>query len=126
MLLGIAGFSAAVGIFTEMEMAKLTSSHQSVENVIISLLRQIGAAKSEFALEKKVSPDYVPTEADLLPYIKPDKEGKLPHVGPERYVLNAIGKEPYAILDKGWRILNRSMGDWSRYAITNGTTYRLP
>ena len=73
-----------------------------------------------------VSPDYVPTEADLLPYLKPDKEGKLPHVGPERIVLNAISEAPYAIFDKDWTIYKDDL-DWADDpSITNGTIYRLP
>ncbi|MGA3267457.1 MAG: hypothetical protein ABSE16_11610 [Verrucomicrobiota bacterium] len=120
--------SIPIGIFTETELIRLAKPHpnQSIANAIINHLRQIDAAKAELALEKKVSPDYVPTEADLLEYIKPDKKGKLPHVGPERYVLNAINEEPYAIFDKGWRMSENFGGMWSRYVITNGTVCRLP
>ena len=89
---------------------------------IIDHLRQIDAAKNQFALEKKTSLDYIPTEADLTPYIRL-QDGKLPHVGEERYVLNPIREAPYAIFDKNRRI--RRHGFSEDYTITNGTTYRL-
>jgi len=89
---------------------------------IINNLRQIDAAKYQFALEKKVSLDYIPTEADLTSYIRL-QDGKLPHVGPERYVLNPIREAPYAVLDKDWRI--RRHGWHEGYTITN-RIYRLP
>jgi hypothetical protein len=123
--LGIAALAVVLAIITIMSLPSPTTinTRGSIQNAIINNLRQIDAAKNEFALEKKISPDYVPTETDLLAFIK---EGKIPHVGPERYVLNAIGKEPYAIFEKDWRI-RRSDSDWSEgYTITNGTTYRLP
>ena len=126
--LGIAGLAVVFGIFTEMGMAKLSdpSPHHSVSLAIVNNLRQIDAAKNEFALEKKVSPNYVPTEPDLLLYIKPNKAGKFPHVGTERYVFNSINEAPYAVLDNGWRFLNISFSvDWSRVVFTNGTVIRL-
>lgn len=126
--LAVAGLAAVLAIITMMSLPSPTiiNTRGSIQNAIINNLRQIDAAKNEFALEKKISPDYVPAEADLLTFIKSDKEGKIPHVGPERYVLNSIREEPYAIFDKDWKI-HRDNWDWSEeYTITNGTTYRLP
>jgi len=130
MQLGVAGLAVVLAMITMMSLPGPTiNTRFPIPIVIIDNLRQIVAAKSELVLEKKVSPDYVPTEADLLLYIKPDKEGKLPHVGPERYVLNAISEEPYAIFDKDWTIYGdyEDDSDWPfGYTITNGTIYRLP
>ena len=129
--LGVAGLAIALAIITMLSLPGPTiintyNAKTSILDAIINNLRQIDAAKQQFALEKKVSPDYVPTEADLLPYLKPDKEGKLPHVGPERIVLNAISEAPYAIFDKDWTIY-RDDRDWAAGpSITNGTIYRLP
>jgi hypothetical protein len=80
------------------------SRGHSVQNTIINNLRQIDAAKLQFAFEKHLPEDYVPTEAELAPYL-----GRLGHegirrVGPERYVLNPICEPPCAVLDSDWRI----------------------
>ncbi len=126
--LGIAGLAVGFGIFSDLRMTNLANPPpvRSVNNAIMNNLRQIDGAKQQLALEKKLSPDYVPTETDLLLYIKPDKNGKFPRVGPERYVLNSIKDSPYAVLDNGWRFLNISFSeDWSRVVFTNGTVIRL-
>jgi hypothetical protein len=126
--LGVAGVAVVLAIITMMSLPNPTiiNTGGSIQTAIVNNLRQIDGAKNEFALEKKASLDYVPIEADLIAFIKSDKDGKFPQVGPERYVLNAISKEPYAIFDKDWRI-HRSDSDWSEgYTITNGTIYRLP
>lgn len=125
--LGIAGLAVGFGIFTEMRMAKLADPDpgRSAAWAIVRNLRQIDAAKQQLAQEKKLSPNYVPTETDLLLYIKPDKAGKFPHIGPERYVLNSINEAPYAVLDNGWRFLRISFSvDWFRVVFTNGTVIR--
>jgi hypothetical protein len=115
--------SVLMGLISMMSLPSFVSSGSSIENAVINNLRQIDAAKNQFALEKKVSPDYIPTEVDLTPYIHL-RDGKFPHVGEERYVLNPIRENPYAILDKDWRI--RRHGLREGYTITNGTIYRLP
>ena len=116
-------FASLMGIFSLISFPSFTSSGSSNDNRIINNLRQLDAAKNQFALEKKTSLDYIPTEADLTPYIRL-QDGKLPHVGEERYVLNPIRQAPYAISDKDQRI--RRHGFSEGYTITNGTTYHLP
>ena len=91
---------------------------------VVNNLRQIDAAKREFILEKNPPTNYVLTEADLTPYIKLNAEGKIPHVGPERYVLNPLNQPVYAILDSGWRIRRR--GWHEGFGFTNGTIFQLP
>lgn len=86
---------------------------------IMTNLRQIDGAKQQLALEKKLSSDYVPTEAELAPYL-----GRFFHpVGPERYVFNSIGKTPYAVLDTDWRIPRRR---WRQGYTIPKQEYHLP
>src|SRR5208282_3386971 len=82
-----------------------------VRNSVINNLRQIDAAKNEFALEKKLPPDYVPTEADLAPYLIGGTNYFNRTGGPLRYVLNPINKPPYAILDSDWRFRGRGLSE---------------
>jgi len=100
-------------------------SPSGINNAVINNLRQMDAAKNQFALEKKVSPDYVPTEAELAPYLL-HGTNFFNIVGgwPVRYVLNPINKPPYAIIDKDWRIRRRGL--YEGFTITNVTIYRLP
>jgi hypothetical protein len=92
--------------------------------VIINHLRQIDAAKNEFALEHKVDPSYVPTIADLSPYIRLT-DGKLPHYGPECYVISAITNPPYAILTNDLWVPRRGWQE-GHLVGTNGQIFRLP
>ena len=90
--------------------------------VVIHQLNQIDAAKEQFALDKKVPSDYVPTSTELVPYLnhgadffktEPDK--------PIRYILNPINQPAYAILYRDWRI--RRIGWNEGYTFTNGTLF---
>jgi hypothetical protein len=92
--------------------------------VIVNNIRQIDAAKNEFALEHKVDPGYVPTVADLSPFIRL-RDGDLPHYGPENYVINAISNLPYANLTNDMWVPRRG---WKEGFLvgTNGTIFRLP
>jgi hypothetical protein len=123
MRLGVAGLSILAGFLLMVSLPSFVGGGSSLQYAIINNLRQIDAAKNQFALEKKVLPDYIPTKADLTPYILL-RNGKFPQVGPERYVLNPIREAPYAVLDNDWRI--RRHGWREGYTITNGTIYRLP
>ena len=93
-------------------------------NAVINNLRQVEAAKNQFILEKKTSPDQIITEQDLTPYIKLNSEGKIPHLGPARYILNPVGQPVYAVLDSDWRIPRR--GWHEGFTFTNGTIFHLP
>jgi len=89
---------------------------------ILNNLRRIDGAKQQLALEQKLPLDFVPTEADLLPYLT--REGdRFPRVGKERYVLNAINEPPFAMLDDDWRIRRRG---WTQgFTIPKSTIFRL-
>lgn len=91
---------------------------RAVKNAIVNNLRQLDAAKQQLALEKGLSPDHVPNETEPSPYV--------PHfhrIGPERYVLNAIRDEPYAVLDSDWRIRRQGWREGITYLKGD---YRLP
>jgi hypothetical protein len=96
----------------------------AIRNAIINELRQVDAAKNEFILEKEPPPDYIVTEADLKPYIKLNKEGRIPRFGPERYVLNSQNEPVSAVFDSDYRIRRR--GWHEGFTFTNGTVFRLP
>ena len=73
--------------------ATASSSKVSQRNACINNLRQIDAAKNQFALEKgKKSGDPV-TEADIKPYIKLDANGNLPKCpAGGKYTIGNIGE----------------------------------
>jgi hypothetical protein len=81
------GFLAAIAV-PNFEKARATSQ----QNACINNLRQIQAAKNEWALEKGKSQTDVPTWDDLQPYIA----GKVPLVCPAggTYSLNAVDEPP--------------------------------
>jgi hypothetical protein len=67
----------------------------SPANACINNLRQIDAAKNEWALEKGISNGIVATENDIKPYIKLDSKGNLqkcPSGG--IYTIGKIGEPP--------------------------------
>lgn len=95
-----------------------------IRNSVINNLRQIDGAKQQFALEKKLSSDYLPTEVDLAPYLLHVTNFFHRSTGPIRYVLNPISKPPYAVLYSDWRFRRRG---WKEgFTITNGTLFQLP
>jgi hypothetical protein len=61
-------------------------------NACINNLRQIDAAKQQWALEKSKTADTVPTEQDLLPYFKDGIFPACPSGG--TYAINAVGEVP--------------------------------
>jgi len=100
------------------------SSPRAPVPAIRTNLMQIDAAKEQLALDKRLPPGQVVTEADLAPYLKygPDFF-TLRRVGTERYVLNPIGVEPYAVFDAAWRV--RRHGWTEGYTIRKGTIVHL-
>ena len=74
-----------------------TGSH----NACINNLRQIDAAKNEWALENKKTNGVVCTASDITPYIKLDAKGNLPKC-PQGgiYTIGKIGEPPTCSLGK--------------------------
>jgi len=67
----------------------------SQRNACINNLRQIDAAKNEFALEKRKANGAVVTEADIKPYIKLDASGNLPKCpAGGKYTIGKVGELP--------------------------------
>ena len=64
----------------------------SMENACINNMRQIEAAKNEWALEKGKDPGDVPTAADLTPYIAGGKFPVCPSGG--TYTIGAVSNSP--------------------------------
>jgi outer membrane lipoprotein-sorting protein len=84
----------------QMPRARTTSnaaiaSENSQRNACINNLRQIDAAKNEFALEKGKANGYVVTEDDIKPYIKLDADGNLPKCpSGGKYTIGKVGENP--------------------------------
>jgi chromosome segregation ATPase len=73
---------------TEQQQAKLAAN----ANACINNLRQIDAAKQQWALDKEKTADAVPTAQDLLPYLKDGIFPVCPDGG--NYTINAVGELP--------------------------------
>ncbi len=69
--------------------------YQTSANACINNLRQIDAAKQEWALEMNKTKGAVVTEADITPYIKLDANGNLPKCpAGGTYIIGRIGENP--------------------------------
>jgi hypothetical protein len=67
----------------------------SQRNTCINRLRQIDAAKNQWALENNKTADAVPTATDIAPYIKLDANGNIPGCpAGGAYSINAVGLPP--------------------------------
>ena len=67
----------------------------AARNTCINHLRQIDAAKQQWALEKNKTADAIPTVQDIAPYIKLDANGNIPGCpSGGTYTLNAVGELP--------------------------------
>ncbi|HXF10666.1 MAG TPA: hypothetical protein VN625_07780 [Desulfuromonadaceae bacterium] len=113
-----------VGIVSAALLPPFMDGYDSVPNRIINNTLQIDAAKNQFLFEKHPPTNYVVTEGDLIPYVKRAKDGKLPRVGSERYVLNPWDQPVYAVFDKDCWIPRK--GTRQGFVITNGTEFHLP
>jgi outer membrane lipoprotein-sorting protein/predicted RNase H-related nuclease YkuK (DUF458 family) len=71
------------------------SKETSQRNVCINNLRQIDAAKNEWALEKGKANGTAVTEDDIKPYIKLDADGNLPKCpSGGTYTIGKVGEKP--------------------------------
>jgi hypothetical protein len=69
--------------------------YQTAGNSCINNLRQIDAAKYEWALENHKTNGAFVTENDLTPYIKLDAEGNIPKCGlGGKYIIGRVGEDP--------------------------------
>ena len=75
----------------------LAQAEQAVaeRNTCINHLRQIDAAKQQWALENNKTADAVPTAQDIAPYIKLDANGNIPGCpSGGTYTIGAVGVPP--------------------------------
>jgi chromosome segregation ATPase len=72
--------------------AQQAEAEAGERNACINNLRQIDAAKQQWALEKNKTPEAIPTVQDLLPYLKDGAFPVCPSGG--TYTLNAVGELP--------------------------------
>jgi chromosome segregation ATPase len=72
--------------------AQQAEAEAGERNACINNLRQIDAAKQQWALEKNKTPEAIPTVQDLLPYLKDGVFPVCPSGG--TYTLNAVGELP--------------------------------
>jgi len=91
-------------------------------NFIRNNLRQLDGGKQQLALDRALSDGHVIGEADLAPYLK--RSSPFPaRAWNERYVLNPIGTEPFAIVESDYRVRRRG---WTEgYTVPAGTVARL-
>jgi hypothetical protein len=72
--------------------AQQAEAEAGERNACINILREIDAAKQQWALEKNKPANAIPTAQDLLPYFKDGIFPACPSGG--TYVLNAVGELP--------------------------------
>ncbi len=71
------------------------ASAEGMMNSCINHLRQMDAAKNQWALENNKTSDAIPTERDIAPYIKLDADGNLPKCpAGGTYTINAVSVSP--------------------------------
>lgn len=97
-LLTVLAVLAIVALLAAISLPNFVKARStSKSNVVINNLRQIDAAKQQWALENKKTADAAPTEADLKPYLT---GGKMPQpVAGETYVLGRVSDEPAVEVD---------------------------
>jgi hypothetical protein len=91
--LGIAWAVFMIPLMMAIAIPNFVKARETAQmNACINNLRQIDAAKQEWALEKGKSPGDVPTVADLVPYLKDGKFPICPSGG--TYTIGAVSNAP--------------------------------
>jgi hypothetical protein len=91
--LGIFAAISTIGLLSAIAIPNFVKArNQSMENACINNLRQIQAAKNEWALEKGKTPGDVPTGYDLTPYFQSGKFPVCPAGG--TYTIGAVSNAP--------------------------------
>jgi hypothetical protein len=102
-------------------LARVPREH-APRNFIRNNLRQLDGAKQQYALDRSLSDGDVIGDADLAPYLK--RSSPFPaRAWNERYVLNPIGTEPFAIVESDYRVRRRGWREG--YTVPAGTVVRL-
>jgi competence protein ComGC len=91
--LGILLGLIAIPMVLAIAIPNFVKARETVQmNVCLSNLRQIDAAKQQWALDNKKQATDIPTESDLAPYLKGVATLKCPAGG--TYQINAVGEKP--------------------------------
>jgi hypothetical protein len=85
-----------IGLIVVVVIPNFIKTHStSAQNPCINNLRQIDAAKNEWALEKGKTNGTVATENDIKPYIKLDSNGNIPRCpSGGKYTIGKVGENP--------------------------------
>ncbi len=106
--IGIFAAIAVMGLLTAIAIPNFVKARNtSMQNACINNLRQIQAAKSEWALEKEKGPGDVPTANDLTPYFAGSKFPVCPAGG--TYTIGPVSNTPTC------SIPNHSLKDYPSY-----------
>jgi chromosome segregation ATPase len=85
-------------LVTEKQEARTAAQASEAGNerdTCMNILRQIYAAKQQWALEYNKTADAIPTAQDIAPYIKPDASGNIPACPTGgTYMIGAVGEPP--------------------------------
>ena len=96
LITGYAGILVAIsmiGLLSAIAIPNFVKARQvSMQNACINNLREIQAAKNEWALENSKEPGAVPTEYDLTPYLRDGKFPVCPAGG--SYTIGAVSNAP--------------------------------
>jgi hypothetical protein len=117
----VSAFAILGGAILFSSLARVPRVH-APRNFITNNLRQLDGAKQQLALDRSLPEGSVIAETDLAPYLK---RSRLFPAGPwnERYVINPIGTEPFAIVDSDYRVRRRGLTEG--YTVPAGTVVRL-
>src|SRR5215472_9308899 len=87
---------AIIGLLAAIAIPNFVKARNTAQATgCINNLRQIDGAKQTWALEKGQGPDSVPQQADLLPYIKPDRNNNIPGCpAGGQYTYGSVGNLP--------------------------------
>jgi hypothetical protein len=86
-------FAAALMVFALPNFIKARST--SAANACINSLRQIDAAKNQWALENAKTNGVIVTENDIKPYIKLNSKGNIPRCPQSGiYTIGKVGENP--------------------------------
>jgi len=117
-VLAVSGICLLVGFVVAIVVPRFVAGMlASSANACINNLRQIDAAKAEWALENGKTNGASVTENDIKPYIKLDANGNIPRCAlGGAYTIGRIGEDPTcSVGNRAWpntHALNYTSGSW--------------
>jgi general secretion pathway protein G len=108
----------------------IRARYETSANACINNLRQIDAAKNEWALENEKTNGAIVTENDIKPYIKLDSNGNLPKCpAGGTYTIGRVGEDPKcSIGTSAWpndHVLNETNNWWTDFKMAYGKLFGL-